>query len=329
MVRTYEEFKEYVMGSIKNYLPDSYENAEVRIHQILKNNDRMLDGMVVKLPDSNMAPTVYLNDFYKEYLDNEDISSTMMHIADIFKRHGEVSLDFDISNITNYEMIKNRLEVRVVNYDQNRTRLDNIPHKSVEDLAFIYAINVSLDKDGAGAITINESIFKEWNITVDELHEQAMFNSVSLRPLRIQSLTEVILNMYPFDIESDEYMMLQDAVEDMKNSDMEMFVVTNPEKLNGAVTLFYPDAMERISKELGSGFYVLPSSIHECLVIRDRVGLSPEELREMVKEVNKTQVDHEERLSDNIYHYDANSKKLDMVVEQMQPTRYIIKDLNR
>lgn len=329
MIKTYEEFKDYVMGSIKNYLPDRFEDAEVRLHQVLKNNDRMLDGLVVKLPDSNMAPTVYLNDFYKEYLDNEDISSTMMHIADIFKRHGEVALDFDISMLSDYERIKDRLEVRVVNYDQNRTRLENIPHKSVEDLAFLYYVNVSMDKEGTGSITINDGIFKGWNISVDELHEQAMSNSVSLRPLRIQSLTEVILNMYPFDIESDEYMMLQDAVEDMKNSDMEMFVVTNPEKLNGAVTLFYPDAMERISKELGSGFYVLPSSIHECLVIRDRAGLSPEELREMVKEVNRTQVDHEERLSDNIYHYDQNAKQLDMVMDNMQPTRYIIKDLNR
>ena len=329
MIKTYEEFKDYVMGSIKNYLPDRFEAAEVRMQQVLKNNDRMLDGLTVKLPDSNIAPTVYLNDFYKEYLDNEDISSTMMHIADIFKRHREVSIDFDISMLGDYEKIKDRLEVRVVNYNQNRTRLDNIPHKSIEDLAFIYYVNVSMDKEGTGSITINDSIFKGWNISVDELHEQAMFNAVSLRPLRIQSLTEMILNMYPFDIESDEYMMLQDAVEDMKNSDMEMFVVTNPEKLNGAVTLFYPDAMERISKELGSGFYVLPSSIHECLVIRDRVGLNPEELREMVKEVNRTQVEHEERLSDNIYHYDQNEKQFDMVMDNMQPTRYIIKDLNR
>ena len=45
-----------------------------------------------------------------------------------------------------------------------------------------------------------------------------------------------------------------------------MYVLTNEDKLNGAAMILNPEAMEMVREAVGDDFFILPSSIHECLM---------------------------------------------------------------
>ena len=80
----YEEFKQEVADRIKEFLPEKYENADVSIQTVVKNNDQKLDGLMVKLEDSNIAPNIYLNQFYEQHEDGRPMDDILAAIADEF-----------------------------------------------------------------------------------------------------------------------------------------------------------------------------------------------------------------------------------------------------
>ena len=84
-----------------------------------------------------------------------------------------------------------------------------------------------------------------------------------------------------------------------------MFIATVPDKNSGAGVLAYQDFMDQAAEKIGGDFYVIPSSIHEILLVPDNGEVQAEGLKEMVQEVNATEVSPEEKLSDNVYHYDS------------------------
>ncbi|MBR3736039.1 MAG: hypothetical protein IKN07_09160, partial [Lachnospiraceae bacterium] len=63
----FEEFTQYVKDNIKDFLPEKYADAEVDLQEIMKNNDEKLTGLVIRTEDSNITPTIYLNQYFKEY----------------------------------------------------------------------------------------------------------------------------------------------------------------------------------------------------------------------------------------------------------------------
>ena len=92
-----------------------------------------------------------------------------------------------------------------------------------------------------------------------------------------------------------------------------MYVITNMQYDNGASTIFYDDALERISEMIGTDLYIMPSSIHEVIAISTDMG-TPEDLSEMVRKVNGSMVSVEEQLSNNVYYYSAEKKDLTLAV---------------
>lgn len=87
-----------------------------------------------------------------------------------------------------------------------------------------------------------------------------------------------------------------------------MTVVTNERTVNGASALFYPGMLDQIGQSMKGDYFILPSSINEVIVVPDDGSLGPRELKEMVNEINHTQVAPEERLTDEVYHYDTKER---------------------
>ena len=107
-----------VLAEIKSFLPAKYAEAEVRIQTVVKNNDQKLDGLSIVLPGVNIAPTIYLNSFWKEYEAGKNMEDILEQIAEIRVEH-EVTNDFDINEISNFERVKERITCRLVNAEQN------------------------------------------------------------------------------------------------------------------------------------------------------------------------------------------------------------------
>ena len=83
----FEEFKKAIVDNIKDYLPAKFEESDVVVKQILKNNDTVLDGLTIPNPDTNVAPTIYLNQFFEEYQNGKDLNDIIGDIADMYGQY--------------------------------------------------------------------------------------------------------------------------------------------------------------------------------------------------------------------------------------------------
>lgn len=104
-----------------------------------------------------------------------------------------------------------------------------------------------------------------------------------------------------------------------------MYVLSNAEKLNGAASVLDKDTMETISEMLGGDFVVIPSSIHEVIILPMDDNVDKDELEGIIREVNTGQVAPEERLSYHAYQYDSGKhalmrmdKKEELAIQQQQ-----------
>ncbi len=318
---SYQEFQEHVAEEIKNHLPQGYEDAEVNINTVTKNNGKKLQALVVRPEGKVVTPSVYLEGFYKKYEDGADIDEVMDNIAKVTDEHmdgPEEAADI-AKNYQNFDFVKDRVIMTVVNTQKNQEMLKTTPHVEHEDLSFIYKVFLKEnDEDGMATITVRDDHMKYWGVTADELHQYALKNSQEILPVKLQTMNEIMRDMLSKDGMPEE--MITAMIEDMPPEN-QMYVITNSKSINGAASIFYSDVMAELSDKLGGvNLYILPSSIHEVIAVSEELG-TPEMLSEMVREVNGTQVSEDEQLSDHVYRYDAKAKEIklaDTSIEELK-----------
>lgn len=315
----FEDFCDYVQMSIKDHLPVEQQNAKVTINNVMKNNGLTLHGVVVHPEGQCVAPTIYLEGFFKQYEEGADLDSVMDKIAGTISEHLNTPEEFsDVAQMySNYDAVKDKIVMAVVNTAKNRELLSQVPHTEREDLSLIYKVVVGTGADGIGSITIRNEHMEQWGVTVDEIHEMAMKNTKEILPVTVQTMTEVMREMFGSDGMPEE-------MAEMMFSDMplnqQMFIISNKSKVNGAASMFYEDTLSELADKIGTSLYILPSSVHEVIAVSTDMG-TPEALAGMVREVNGGQVAPEEQLSDHVYKFDAKAKIIslaDTTMEQLK-----------
>ena len=315
----FEDFCDYVQMSIKDHLPVEQQDAKVTINNVMKNNGLTLHGVVVHPEGQCVAPTIYLEGFFKQYEEGADLDSVMDKIAGTISEHLNTPEEFsDVAQMySNYDAVKDKIVMAVVNTAKNRELLSQVPHTEREDLSLIYKAVVGTGADGIGSITIRNEHMEQWGVTVDEIHEMAMKNTKEILPVTVQTRTEVMREMFGSDGMPEE-------MAEMMFSDMplnqQMFIISNKSKVNGAASMFYEDTLSELADKIGTSLYILPSSVHEVIAVSTDMG-TPEALAGMVREVNGGQVAPEEQLSDHVYKFDAKAKIIslaDTTMEQLK-----------
>lgn len=307
----YDEFKETIADEIKDFLPEKFEDSNVQINTVQKNNEQ-LDGLTITSPDSNVSPTIYLNSYYESYQDGESIEDILQNIATVRMDH-EVDKSFDITKITDFEQAKDHIAPRVIGMEDNAELLAQRPHSEMDDLAVTYCVMLGSDENGSMSVPITNQLMESWGVTQEELHDIAISNLESLSPSTFKSMNEVMTEMMlPQMIEEcgGDRDMAEAMLSAMMPPEEKMYVISNEEKLNGAAALLDDKLMDSIREKIGDDFFILPSSIHECLVVPADAGMELRDLENMVKEVNETQVAPQDRLSDHVYQYDADSHEV-------------------
>lgn len=309
----YEDFKQEVTDRIKEFLPEKYADADVSIQTVVKNNDLKLDGLMVKLEDSNIAPNIYLNQYFEQYEDGRDMDDIFAAIADVRVEH-EASHDFDVSKLTDFDSVKDRISCKLINAEQNAEYLADKPHTMVDDLAVTYYIAIGKEESGTMSAPITNRLMEGYGVTVEQLHQLALDNMDTLTPASFKSMSETMVDMMLPDMMnrgmSEEE--AREAIADMipTTPEEKLYVLSNEDKLNGAAIVLNDKVMDDITEKLGQDFYILPSSVHEVLVVPKDPSVDLSTLENMVQEVNATQVRPEERLSDHVYAYDAKEHEL-------------------
>lgn len=304
----FEQFVEEVKAEMKYYLPEEYKNAEIEIMNHEKLNESYV-GLVVRNEGQMIAPTINLNKYYEMYLDNEPDFDYVMHdMTDLVQVQ---PIQIDMSIFTNYEAAKDHLFIRVSDAERNSEVLEGLPHRQVENLAITYHIAAEISGDGIGSAPVTKKMLEMYGVTEAQLEADALANSPKLFPAKVEALGDMMDKMMREDMRRSG--MSDEEIDTMMHemgldNPTPLTVVTNDQQMNGAAVLFYPGQMEKLGESLKGDFFILPSSTHEVLILPDDGQMTYQDLKAMVMEVNSTQVRPEERLADDVYHYDAKNR---------------------
>lgn len=293
------EFGKIMTQEVKDALGNA---VEVEFKEITKNNGIVNHALVIRKQEENVAPTIYIDDLYDRFKDGKVIMSIVNEIVEMYKQYAPGE-SIDVSFFTDFSKVADLLAFKVVNYYKNEEILRDIPYKRFADLALIPFCLVRDERLGRGIITIKNEHLKEWEVSFDELWENVYENAPKILPLSFCNMAEFVpgLKDIPVGVELPE-----------------MFVLSNSSKISGAGVFLYPGAMEAISRALESSLTIIPSSVHEVIVLpSEKIALDPCYLYQMVKEVNCTVVDDGEVLSDNVYYYDKNAGRMGILQEEM------------
>ncbi|SEW40070.1 DUF5688 family protein [[Clostridium] fimetarium] len=296
----YEGFLTQVQKSVSDIMG---EEGKVSVSHIIKNNGMELDGLIIMMENSNVSPTIYLNSYYAEHCAGRPFEEIVDNIMEVYlENKDKVSICADF--FLNFENIKDKIVYKVINYDQNKKLLQKVPHKKILDLAVVFYCLIEQGELGNATALIYNTHMQTWNVDVDTIYEIAMENTPKLLKSNIKKMADIIkeLFMQENNISEDEGLDIFDKM-DTDDISADMFVLTNISRINGAACMLYEDVLSNFANSIDSDLYILPSSIHEVIIVPQVNNLDKTELCQMVKEVNAEGVADDEILSDHVYVY--------------------------
>lgn len=296
-------------SAIKQRMEQTHPSANVEIREVPQNNSLALTGITVYEKGRNIAPTIYLEDFFEAYQAGKLLDEISRIIEEI-NRRATPDTNFDLSGIMAFSAVKEKICYKLVNAAKNAAQLKEMPHRLWQDLAIIYYVPVSIETVAdVSTITVNNSMMELWGVDEDTLYRQAHRNTPKLFKAEITPIIDVLKNMLR-ETESPEAEMIAGMLEAELDAEFpegapQLYAATNDRQMNGAAVLLYDGILERFARQTGCDFYILPSSIHETLFLpaapdSDRYGIP-----EMVRGINAGCLAPEEVLSDNAYLYHA------------------------
>ena len=291
----YFEFVETVCTQCNFLLTSS---VKASIHQTLKNNGTDRIGIMLTDSSTNIHPTIYLEEFYQQYLDGRDTIDIAHNIADLYS---EIRFEesWDTEQILDFEQAKNRVVFKLIHFEKNQRLLKDIPHFKFLDLAIVFYLLLDRTEKGTASVLITNDMMKQWEQSLLKLYCLANANTPSLLTAELMPMNDVILEL------------LGDKAEDYEpDEENHMYILSNEQRHFGAACILYPPVLEDIAKILGDDYYILPSSIHEVIILSAKYASSQEDLDEMIREINNTQVASEEILSEHAYYYSRERKRL-------------------
>ena len=201
-----------------------------------------------------------------------------------------ISLSAGKSSPTVSDRICEDIYCEAVNYERFKPDLKNLLHERFSDLAIIYY----LEKSSGDRILTEPLTYEriaELGKSEEEIRNTAWKNTILKKRAVMMPLSEVLRDGFG-------------------NEESPLFILTNEKMHLGAVTMFYPDLMDLIADELDSDLYIIPSSIHECLLLPEQEDICGEDLKKLIRKVNDTEVDDDEILSYNIYKYSRDRRSV-------------------
>lgn len=305
-VLSYGEFVTYIRENIEAVLNDDSE-TEVILTEIAKNNGVMSEIMTIRREGENTAPVFYMRDIYEQYLRGADADDLIEQMIVICRQCNDYAFPVTGEWFEAFENISDKIILRVVNYEKNRQRLEHCPFIRQLDLALTFRVLIEEEKNQIGTVLVTDDLMKRWQVTDSELYELAVDNMQCLWEGVLEPVQDMIFEMADAQL-SQEYSTFLEENQGAK--EMPLYVLTNEIRLNGAAVLFYTDCLKHFAASVERDVFVLPSSIHEVLLIPADEGVSAWDMRQVVEAVNHQLVSEEEVLSNHVYRYLYSSDKL-------------------
>lgn len=321
---TYEEFICCVRDGMADILGN---DVCVKVHKVLKNNDIELDALTVLNQTSNVSPTIYLNSYYEEFQNGMEIGEIVNEIYQLYEEHSK-KLHFDVDIFKNLKKIRGRIAYKLINTKSNMKLLADVPNVPFLDLSIVFYC--LLDDDYLGSATaLIHNIHKDmWNISTEELYEIAKKNTPRILGYELKNMNELIREILVEDLQKTIYErddrydencrmpgpeeVADGLLKDINSAreQISMYVLTNKQRTNGAACMLYENVIEEFAWSVGEDLFILPSSVHEVILVPAMKGIDEEELTKMVREVNGEELDAIDVLSDHVYYYSRSKNEI-------------------
>ncbi len=258
--------------------------------QIIHKNNRNLHGIIVRAPGTRIAPVFYYEDFYEAYRRGTSIDECIGKMVRFVSKNKFP--DNALSDVfTSWEKVKEKLIIKLMNYNKNRKDILKKPYMIIGDMVAIVQIFVDDPTIGNGCVTVDDALLTIWSVEREVLFKHAFENMDRFRIKAINLL----------DLQFDD---------ERNNEEPNIYVVSYDAPFPGAAVLLRTDYLADFAKSKDMDFFVLPVSVHEILLIEKRPQIGQENLFAMMQAINSDKALSENMLSERIFSIDRNEKTL-------------------
>ena len=285
-VMGYSEFVEKIKKMAESV---AGKDGSVQVTHVIKNNGCEYDGLVILRKGCCISPTIYLNGYYEQYCKGKTFESVFSGIKELYLFNKD-RISVDTSSFMSFDGVKDKIVFKLINYNANRKLLSLIPHKKILDLAMVFYCMIEKTDEGNTTALIYNSNMNHWNVREEDIYRAAMNNTSRILPAGITEMSKLL----------ESY------------DDCDRFDITNDCRINGAACMLYENMLKNFADRIGSNLYILPSSIHEVIILPQYAMFNKQELINMVREVNAEGVAVDEVLSYAVYEYNRETGELSM-----------------
>ncbi len=302
----YEMFQSKVADSLRSQLGSDYQLV---LQKVPKNNGTILNGLSIMRKGAGVSPTIYLESYYERFQEGTSFNFIIQEILQIYQEHTAVThLDFSILN--DFSLLRDKVMYKLIHTASNRELLQDIPSIPYLDLSIVFYLFLEKNEYGQMTALIHNDHLESWNTCLEELYRLASANTPEFLPADLKPMSDVMKSIAQEQLGTD---YREDFIDELMSSPdaSPLYVLTNSSGICGACALLYPDQLKNFADMLESDLVILPSSIHEVLLVPYDDHISFDELAHMVSHINRAEVPVEDRLSDQVYLY---SRALDQVI---------------
>lgn len=251
--------------------------VEIQVRDVQKLNSESYRGIEARKMGCSTEATINIDAAFDAYKNGKSYEDIIDLIADGVRNAFQSMPTVDTGCLMEYETVRDKIAMQLIPKKGNEEMLANMPHMIYEDMACVYRVDLG---QGASAI-ITKGMLKQYGITAAQLHEDAMDAAPKVRPV--------------------EYLKMGDVLGVIGENDLT--IVTNEKRIHGAASILYPDVLEEVAERVHGAFFILPSSIHEVIIVPDDGKADAWALAKTVQEVNRLVLEPGDKLSDSVYRY--------------------------
>lgn len=285
----YNEFIDSMVDILKEKLG---KNCNIMVKEVPKNNGIWRKGIVI-MEDGNLFPTFYMEEAFQQFQNGVPQQQIAGEIISLYESHAH-GRNLDISFFFDFSQVEGRIFHKVINYEKNRELLQNVPHLRWNDLAVTFYYRMEEGILERSSITVQNSHLDMWGQSVEEIFRISQRNMKEKMPGHLIPI-------------------LERQEKGTGGIGVPMYVLTNKEEILGASAMLYSEEIKKLAERLDSDLLILPSSLHEIILLPDNQKEGYSFYREVVSEVNRTQVPAEEILSFNLYRYDRQKEEIELI----------------
>lgn len=300
----YEQFLDHICRLLEERMG---KGGYVKRQKAFQNNKARTDSLFLVCDGLELSPSIRIAPYYEEYQAGRPVEEIA---SELYGQLTQEPPDFglDLDGLGRFEQQKERVIFRLIHYDSNREQLEQLPHMRLYDLAVVFCLYLQETKEGCVTAMIQNRHMEGWGCTAEQLYDLACENTPRLLPWRLQSLEGMLRDYLAQEMGTDRDVLFPESKR--TGALPKLFVLTNACGIYGASCILYGTVLEYLADSFMQDLYILPSSVHEVILVPASPEFTVEKLEGIVRDANRTEVDEEERLSDRVYLYSRREKRI-------------------